>query len=267
LKRFLAALAVALAALIPPGSASAQTGDAQLDRNGHPNVGALLARRADGSLGIICTGTLVSTRVFLTAGHCTVFLASLGQSDAYVTFDPNFGTNPDHDIVSTPYHGTAVTHPEWHQPYQNDTAIILLDAPVKKIAPARIAPVGFLDGLNDAGALADTLFTNVGYGTAEQIVVPSTGPTFPFDGIRKWTTSSFHSLSPEYIHLNQNLNQGWSGTCSGDSGGPTFVDTAAGPVVISVVSTGDNPCYSTSVNQRVDTASAQSFLAPYLALG
>jgi len=36
--------------------------------------------------------------------------------------------------------------------------------------------------------------------------------------------------------------------------------------VISVVSTGDVPCYATSVNERVDTDNAQNFLAPYLAL-
>jgi hypothetical protein len=35
------------------------------------------------------------------------------------------------------------------------------------------------------------VYTNVGYGSAEQVVVPKVGPTFPFDGIRKWTTSGF----------------------------------------------------------------------------
>jgi hypothetical protein len=36
--------------------------------------------------------------------------------------------------------------------------------------------------------------------------------------------------------------------------------------VISVVSTGDVPCWATSVNFRVDTADAHSFLDHYLAL-
>jgi hypothetical protein len=34
--------------------------------------------------------------------------------------------------------------------------------------------------------------------------------------------------------------------------------------VISVVSTGDLPCYSTSVNERVDTQNAHAFLDQYL---
>jgi hypothetical protein len=44
------------------------------------------------------------------------------------------------------------------------------------------------------------------------------------------------------------------------------VQTAGGPVVISVVSSGDVPLYSTSVNTRVDTAAARAFLDPYFAL-
>lgn len=92
------------------------------------------------------------------------------------------------------------------------------------------------------------------------------GPTFPFDGIRKWTNSGFYALDPRYIHLNQNLAQGNSGTGYGDSGGPTFAPSANGPVIVAVVSTGDVALYATSVNQRVDLADVQRFLAPYLAL-
>ncbi len=268
MKKLIATAAAVLAAsLLATGWAVAQTGDAQLDGNLHPNVGALLAKRADGSLRIICTGTLVSPRVFLTAAHCTDYMYSVGQSDAYVTFDPSFGTDPNHDIFSTPYHGTLHQNPGYRPPYQHDTALVLLDEAVEGIAPAQIAPRHFLDDLKDAKALKDMEFTNVGYGTSEQVVVPTVGPTFPFDGIRKWTVSGYRALDPGFIHLNQNLAQGWSGTGYGDSGGPTFADTPDGPVVISVVSTGDVPCYATSVNQRVDSDDAQDFLAPYLALG
>src|SRR5947209_6776761 len=114
---FCAALVVGLSIV---GLAPAQTGDAHPDGNAHPNVGALLRERADGSLTIICSGTLVSSSVFLTAGHCTDYMINtLGQTDAYVTFDPNFGTDSARNVFSTPYHGTLITNPDWHQPYQN----------------------------------------------------------------------------------------------------------------------------------------------------
>ena len=258
-----ALVAALVLALVATAVAMAQTGDAQPDGNAHPNVGALLAPRADGSLRIICTGTLVSPRVFLTAGHCTSYMESLGLTRAYVTFDPNFGLNANHSIKTTPYVGDIHTNPGYKQPYLHDTAIVLLDAPAG-ITPAKIAPLHFLDGLKASRAIYDTEFLNVGYGSAEQLVVPRTGPTFPFDGIRKWTISGFSALDPAIIHLNQNLFQGYSGTGYGDSGGPTFVTTATGPVVISVVSSGDVPCWATSTDTRVDTDDAQSFLAPYL---
>ena len=117
-----------------------------------------------------------------------------------------------------------------------------------------------------AHALDDLLYTNVGYGTSEKVVIHGSGPAFPFDGLRKWTVSAYHALDQSFIHLNQNLNQGWSGTGYGDSGGPTFVDVGNGPVQISVVSTGDVPLYSTSVNTRIDTDDARDFLDPFLAL-
>jgi secreted trypsin-like serine protease len=262
-----AALAVAVASvLLATASAPAQTGDAVVDGEAHPNVGAFLLPRADGSLRIICSGSLASPRVFLTAGHCADAALDRGFTRTYVTFDTDFGLNADHSITTTPYPGTVINNPAYKPPYINDFAIILLDEPVEDIEPVTIAPVGFLKALKDARTIDDVVYTNVGYGSAEQIVVPKEGPSFPFDGIRKWTISGFYALDPSFIHLNQNLHQGYSGTGYGDSGGPTFVDTADGPVQISVVSTGDVPLYATSVNTRIDTDEVQDWLAPYLAL-
>jgi hypothetical protein len=265
-KKLLAITTIIASLLLTSGSTTfAQTGDAQPDGNGHPNVGAfLLPRLTDGSLRIICTGTLVTPRVFLTASHCTAFAVSQGFTHTYVTFDPNFGTNADHSVMTTPYRGRIVHNPAYKAPYQFDVSLILLDQPVTGIAPAKIAPLGFLDALRDAGTINSTPYLNVGYGSSEQVVVKKVGPIFPFDGIRKWTISGFHALDPRFIHLNQNLAQGYSGTGYGDSGGPTFVQTASGLVVVSVVSTGDVALYATSVNTRVDTADVRAFLAPYL---
>jgi hypothetical protein len=253
------ALAVS-AALVFTGAVPAQTGNAQLDNNLHPNAGALLAKRGDKSLFIACSGTLVSKRAFLTAGHCAEFLFSQGQFDAFVTFDPNFGLDPGHNIFSTPFHGTVIENPNFHVPFQNDTAIVLLDKFVTGITPAKLAPVGYLDGLKDAHVLDGANFTNVGYGSTEQMVVPGTGPVFGFDGLRKFTISGFYALTPEYLHLNQSLAQGLAGSCLGDSGGPTFL----GDLLVAISSAGDGPCYNLGVNQRVDVRSTMDFLAPYL---
>jgi Trypsin len=273
-KKVCGLLAAVFAALTVTAVAPAQTGDATIDGTAHPNVGGLLRQRtaAEGEFAgdytVTCSGALISTRIFLTAGHCADFLYSLNQKTTWVTFKPEWGydraggpriTDPSTQPLT--HHGTVVQNPAWHQPYRNDTAAVYLDEPVTGIAPANVAPIGLLDELKTSRAIYDTPFLNVGYGSAEQLVVPTVGPTFPFDAVRRWTISGFFALDPEYVHLNQNQKLGYSGTGYGDSGGPTFVNTANGPVVVSVVSTGDIACYATSVNQRVDIKSSQDFIA------
>jgi len=45
----------------------------QPDGNRHPNVGAVIRLRSDGQYRILCSGSLISTTVFLTASHCTAW--------------------------------------------------------------------------------------------------------------------------------------------------------------------------------------------------
>lgn len=197
----------------------------------------------------------------MTASHCTEF-ADRFDSEVWVTFDST-------DVEDNPtgvIHGNTVTNPLYDakQLYQHDVSVIVLDEAVSA-TPVQIAPVGLLDQMKTDGSLRGTLFTNVGYGTSEQVAVPKVGPTYPWSGDREFSVSAFHSLDKRFIHLNQNLAQGWGGTGHGDSGGPTFIETAAGPVQVATVSTGDVALYATSVNTRLDTQEAHDFLAPFLA--
>jgi secreted trypsin-like serine protease len=261
MRRFLA-VAAATAALVIAGSAAAIT-NGQFDGNAHPNVGAFLGDgNHDGVRTVLCSGSLIAPKVFLTASHCTEF-ADRFNSDVWVTFDPtDVGDNPTGVI-----HGETRTNPLYDakQLYHHDVSVILLDEAVST-TPVKIAPIGLLSRMKADRSIYSTLFTNVGYGTHEQIAVPGFGPDYPWSGDREWSTSTFHSLDPRFIHLNQNLAQGHGGTGYGDSGGPTFIDTANGPVQVSTVSTGDVPLYATSVNTRLDTQEVHDFLAPYLAM-
>src|SRR5918996_2802942 len=108
----------------------------QLDGNLHPNTGALVADWDPDSPGPDqwCTGTLLSSTVFLTAGHCTDELAARGITQVWVTFAPVYdegATNPG-GLIS----GTYVTDPLYgfsgrggaSDPH--DLAVVLLAQPV-----------------------------------------------------------------------------------------------------------------------------------------
>jgi len=56
------------------------------DGGRHPFVGMLVAE-FDGQKDWICSGTLISPTVFLTAGHCTAYLEGLEINKVWVSFD------------------------------------------------------------------------------------------------------------------------------------------------------------------------------------
>jgi secreted trypsin-like serine protease len=245
-------------ALAVTGTAAAITNGAP-DGTNHPNVGAFLVQRPSG-WRVLCTGTLVAPRVFLTASHCTSYAEANGWTVG-VTFQSTDAENP-----ATVLAGHTVTNPLYRHGVSHDVSIILLDKAVTGIPFAKLPQVGLLDEMKKTGAI-DTTYTNVGYGTHEKVKNAGGPADFPFDGDRWYSFSSYSALNQDDIHLHQKDNADEGGTCYGDSGGPTLATAPDGKeYVVAVVSTGDVPCWSTSVNTRTDTQEARDFLAPYLAL-
>jgi hypothetical protein len=87
------------------------------DGVGHPYVGLALFYDEDDNYMWRCTGTLLSRKVFLTAGHCTS-----GTSTARVMFDPELeGLRWVSDEVGyescdpyTCYEGVTHNHPDYY---------------------------------------------------------------------------------------------------------------------------------------------------------
>ena len=78
---------------------------------------------------------------------------------------------------------------------------------------------------------------------------------------RMFAFSSFNSLNGGYLRLSQNSSTGNGGTCFGDSGGPNFMTLNDKQLIVAITITGDSVCRSTNVDYRLDTVSAQGFLA------
>jgi secreted trypsin-like serine protease len=258
-KKLIFAFAV-LAALAVTGSAWAIT-NGQHDGNAHPNVGAMMAFDDPSQPNTpqeVCSGTLVASNVFLTAAHCTDFLLNeLHTTTVLVTFNT--------DSAQGPYiPGTMVQDPLYNgKPAQNgnDIAVILLKSAPQGITPATLPPVGLLDSMKANKSLTQSsTFTAVGYGDGNR-QVGGGKPTFAFDGFRGRATSFFNALTGSWLRLTQNASVGAGGTCFGDSGGPNFLGTSN--TIAATTISGDSACKSTNVDLRMDTQSAQDFLAQF----
>jgi secreted trypsin-like serine protease len=241
------------------GGAGAVTTNGFPDNGQHPNVGAVGIRLNNGDFAELCSGTLVSPTVFLTASHCTTFLEADPRAD-FVTFDEtDIEPNPSGLIPAT-----AHTNPAYTGGSRDDVSVMVLSTPVTNIAPAQLPKtVGYLDTL---GLNQSTKLTVVGYGTSEKVVVKGeNGPQFPFEGDRGYGIGTFNALTQQWLKMSQNASHGDSGACYGDSGGPTFLGAAPndGDVVLAVTTTGDTPCYSTNVTGRTDSPSARAFLSTF----
>jgi secreted trypsin-like serine protease len=252
-------LVVLLAVGALAAGASAITSNGFPDNGQHPNVGAILVPARSGvGYAEVCSGTLVSPTVFLTASHCTAFLEADPRPE-YVTFDET-------DVESNPtglVAATAHTNPAYKGGYRDDVSVLVLETPVTTITPAELPPLGYLDTIPFTQS---TRLTVVGYGTSEKIIIKGeNGPQFPFEGDRGYGIGGFNALTKEALKMSQNQAHGDSGACYGDSGGPTFLGAAPNDddVVLAVTSTGDVPCYSTNVSSRTDTPSARAFLATF----
>jgi secreted trypsin-like serine protease len=276
-KRLLIAVTLGSLALAFAAPASAIT-FGELTGPDYGNVGALIYQEDDGNYYIYCTGTLIEdndggdSNIFLTAAHCIPPEKVEGEgTQMWVSFDPAIDLDPETEAVvvatTTMYEGTAYAHEDFACCGANDTfdiAVVVLDEEVAGITPAVIADEGLLSSMTQTVLRAGT-FVTAGYGTVRNDKTGGFAPFF-FDGDRRWAQQSAMSLTNAWLFLSMNPSTGDGGTCYGDSGGPHFLVTEDGLILVSLTVTGDIPCRATDQTYRIDTAAAQAFLAPFLAM-
>ena len=253
MSRKLLSLLLILAALsLAPGAFAITFGEP--DGGDHPNVGGVIVD-IDGDKFLVCTGTLISPTVFLTAAHC------IFDGDYFVSFDAEI-TSKSKLLPGTPF-----AHPEFtfSQNDPHDIAVIVLDQPVRGITPASLPSAGLLNNLN----LNGQKFTGVGYGLHERVHTPGGGAPLFEDNNERWrSVSEFNALSSAWLRLSQNPATGDGGTCFGDSGGPNFLGAGNSetPIIAALTVTGDAVCRATNVTYRLDTPQARSFLGVFVTL-
>jgi hypothetical protein len=266
------AAVVALAAFaITPAMAVT---DGTPDNNGHPMVGLMVAQDANGVPLWRCSGTLMSSTVFMVAGHCTESPAA----HAEIWFAPGpiplaagypaAGNNPCKNIDGYPCKGdtggAVYTHPQYDPNafYLYDLGVVVLKQQMRGISQ-----YGQLPALNSLDSLqpgSSTIFTAVGYGLQKN---------FPDAADWKSESTRIRLYANPYLNqINTNFTGDYSlllsnnsssgGTCNGDSGGPNFLGTSL--VVAGVTSYGLNQtCAGHGGVYRVDRADDLDWLATF----
>jgi uncharacterized protein (TIGR03382 family) len=190
-----------------------------------------------------CTGTLIAPDVVLTAGHCA------GANPTRVIAN-TLNYNAPGGVTANVLRTTA--YPNWESSY--DVAVVVLATPIAGVAPRKLGTACTFQ----QGFAASTQVHLVGFGSTDpqgggtntrlnEVMAPVIDP--------ECTTGNgcVAAIAP-----GGEFTVGGNGkdSCFGDSGGPVYLDTPRGPVVIGAVSRGlDNsptPCGGGGIYVRTD---------------
>lgn len=268
------------------------------DAGEHPHVGLMVAyvwddTNGDGEMtddelfaGWRCSGTQMDEDTFLTAGHCT-----FGADAAAIWFDDDlrpvraareYGTlaqaiDQSSEFAADAWSYDAMSHPEY-----DDDAFYLHDVGVlDQVILAEGTSFDSYGQLPELDYWTDQLatrkkdrdsFETVGFGLQWSMPTRPNGSNGRQD-TAEWVKMKAHGEligyrqfgggkdNDAYVVLTNNAKTG--GTCSGDSGGPTFIDNT--DTVVAVTSFGMNEtCAGTSGVYRIDTADDLEWLGQFI---
>jgi phage tail protein X len=226
----------------------------------------MVAQTAAGQPLWRCSGTLISAKLFLTAGHCTE--APAGHVEIW--FDADVEAGIDAGTNNYPFKGdvggTPFTHPQYNPNafFLYDLGVVVLDKAVKMKTYGKLPALGQNRTYRDANPGSSAVYTAVGYGLQQ---------SFPDAASWKTVAERVRMVANPYLIqidgglvgdfsllLSNNANSG--GTCFGDSGGPNFF--AGTNVLGGVTSFGLNGnCAGTGGVYRVDQPDDLNWLATF----
>lgn len=269
------------------------------DGGRHPYVGQLLFYVPDAmdpdfddpGTWFQCSGTLLTSTIVLTAGHCTFAIGLDGSSttdggnDVWVNFReaPDYSDLPPDNAYAPGrnderyedrvawlqqepdwHRGTAFTHPRYVDAlfFHHDLGVVVLDEPVRMPAYGELPELRYLNRFVRMEK-SKRRFTPVGYGLEKVLPGREEGGDTRRRATVKLNTLNGTGDAPRgsfAIFSNSIGTVHRGGTCFGDSGGPIF--DAGTRIVVAVTSFGSSPnCTGIGGGYRVDQPDDLNWLA------